>query len=73
MGITIDVGNLTRLVCEPYELILDRLLAEDRISESEREDFRQLVRDSQKRLEKKLRRNFPTVKRENNIWYLVHN
>ena len=46
----IEIGPVVRLLLEPYEMILDRLFAEGRISESERELFRKQVLSAQERL-----------------------
>ena len=44
----INLEPTIKSICKPYETILDRLLAEGRISESEREEFRQQSRPPQK-------------------------
>ena len=49
--ISLDLGPMIRLLLDPYETILDRLAKEGRISESERELFRQEVLAAQDRLE----------------------
>ena len=46
----IDISALVKLLREPYELILDRLLADGRISGEERDSFRQCVKDSDDKL-----------------------
>ena len=38
------------MIREPYEVVLDGLLAEGRISDSEREGFRQQVKASEERI-----------------------
>ena len=49
--ISLDLGPMIHLFLEPYETILDRLAKEGRISESERESFRQEVLAAHDRLE----------------------
>ena len=48
--ISLELGPLVRLLREPYENILDRLLIEGKISDSERDLFRQNVKEAEKRL-----------------------
>ena len=49
--ISLDLGPMIHLLLDPYETILDRLVKEGRISESERELFRQEVLAVHDRLE----------------------
>ena len=48
--IPLELGPLVRLLREPYEIILDRLLIEGKISDSERDLFRQNVKEAEERL-----------------------
>ena len=50
ISIALELGPLVRLLREPYETILDRLLVEGKISDSERDLFCQRVKEAEEKL-----------------------